>query len=432
MAKPKVPKAKKPFSPQSVKGMHDILPQDYPYWEKIQRSFKEIAEYYNFLPISTPVVESLDLYARTTGETSDIVEKQMFLIKGKAGGELALRPEFTPGLARAYVEHGLSHMGNPLKLYTQGPLYRHEQPQAGRYREFHQIECDIISAENDPVYDAQVILVLARILESLKIKDVMISINSIGCRECRPKYRRELVQYYRARKSKLCADCVRRLETNPLRLLDCKEEGCVALKKGAPIMIDHLCKACHDHFKLTLEYLDELKLGYVLDHYLVRGLDYYTNTVFEMVPASGGGSLGGGGRYDYLIEDLGGKKTPAVGWAAGVERIVEYMRAQGIQLSARVKPKPFFIYIGDLAKKRSLTLIEELRRADVDVMESLGRESLNAQLRNADKFQSPIALIFGQKEAFEESIIIRDLKAGVQETVPLHRMIDAVKKKLRE
>ena len=411
--------------------MHDIVPADFPYWEKISKAHRDIADFYNFVPIETPVVEPLELYERTTGTATDIVEKQMFLIKARGSLELALRPEFTPGLARAYIEHGMSHLGSPLKLFTSGPLFRHEQPQAGRYRQFHQIECDIFSLENDPIYDAQVILVLSRILESLRIKDVIISINSIGCRDCRPGYRKDLTQYYKSKKGSLCADCVRRLETNPLRLLDCKEEGCVALRKNAPIMIDHLCKACHDHFKLTLEYLDELKLGYVLDHYLVRGLDYYTNTVFEIVPQAGGSSLGGGGRYDYLVEDLGGKKTAAVGWAAGVERVIEYMKTQGITVASRTKTKPFFIYIGDLAKRRSLTLIEELRRADIDILESLGRESLKAQLRNADKFQSPIALIFGQKEAFEETIIIRDLKAGVQETVPLARMVESVKKKLR-
>ncbi len=412
--------------------MHDILPQDEALWERVRRTARDIAGYYNFVRLETPMLEREELFLHSVGETTDIVEKQMFVVKTKGGERLVLRPEGTAGIARAYIEHGLGHlMGLPLKIFYEGSMFRYEQPQAGRYREFHQIECDILSAENDPVYDAQVILVCARIFESLKIKDVTIAINSIGCRECRPSYRKELIQYYKPRKNSLCADCLRRLEVNPLRLLDCKEEGCIALRKQAPIMIDHLCKKCHDHFKLTLEYLDELKLGYTLDHYLVRGFDYYTNTVFEMVPASGGGSLGGGGRYDYLIEDLGGNPTPAVGWAAGVERIVEYMREHEIAIPSRGRAKPFFIYIGDLAKKRSLTLIEELRRANVDIRESLGRESLSAQLRNADKFHSPIALIFGQKEAFEETIIIRDLKVGVQETIPLARMVESVKKKLR-
>jgi len=417
---------------QSPKGMHDILPQDQPLWDRVYRIARDVSEYYNFKHIETPMVERSELFERSIGEATDIVEKQMFTFKTKSRESLTLRPEGTAGIARSYIQHGLGQLGLPLKLYSAGSMFRYEQPQAGRYREFHQIECDIISVESNPIYDAQAILVFCRILEVLKIKDLRVAVNSIGCKSCRPVYRKKLQAYYKSHKRALCAHCVSRLDKNPLRLLDCKEEKCRALREDAPIMIDNLCKVCREHFKHVLEYLDELELPYMLDHYLVRGLDYYTKTVFEIFTGEETvNALGGGGRYDYLIEMLGGKITPAVGWAMGVERVIEHIKTQGINIGIRAKKKIFIIYIGELAKKKALGLIEELRKNNIDVDESLGRESLNAQLRIADKSGAPLALIFGQKEAFEESIIIRDLATGIQETVPLEKMAASVKKKLK-
>ncbi|MEK7555165.1 MAG: histidine--tRNA ligase [Patescibacteria group bacterium] len=423
------PKSQKQPPLQSPKGMHDRLPEDQYIWEKIRRTAEDIGDYYNFQRIDTPILEQAELFERTVGEATDIVEKQMFTLTTKGKERLVLRPENTAAIARAFVQHSLSQRGLPLKLFYEGPFFRYEQPQAGRLREFHQIGFEILSMEDDPIYDTQVILVLFRLLETLKLKGFTVSINSIGCKNCRPLYRKELQAYYRPLKGELCADCVRRLDTNPLRLLDCKEEKCRTLKDEAPIIIDHLCTHCHAHFKSVLEYLEELKISYTLNHHLVRGLDYYTKTVFEITSESLPFSIAGGGRYDYLIELLGGRPTPAVGWAGGIERIIEAMKLQGISTAPKAKPKVFFIYIGDLAKKRSLGIIEELRRHHIDVAESLGRESLRAQLHNADKLASPLALIFGQKEAFEESIIVRDLTNGAQETIPLAKMIETIKKR---
>lgn len=415
---------------QSPKGMHDILPLDQPLWEKVKRTAREIAEAYNFFRLDTPILEKAELFERSVGEATDIVEKQMFFLQTKGRERLVLRPERTSALARAYIEHGLGQFGSPLRLYADGPMFRYEQPQAGRYRQFHQIDFDIISNENDPIYDAQVILVFFRLLESLKLKNLKVSMNSIGCKNCRPPYKKQLQNYYKSFKNELCPDCVRRLDMNPLRLLDCKEEGCKEIGSNAPIIIDHLCNHCHNHFKMVLEYLDELVLPYNLDHHLVRGLDYYTETVFEIISENLDYSLGGGGRYDYLIELLGGKSSPAVGGALGVERIVELIQSQNINFGFKAKPKIFLIHIGELAKKKSLTLLESLRKAEIQVTESLGKESLKAQLRAADKFGSPLALIFGQREAFEESVIVRDLKSGIQETVPLRKLAETIKRKL--
>ncbi len=416
---------------QAPKGMHDILPGDQELWAKVRKTAKDIADYYNFLRIDTPLLERSDLFERSIGFQTDIVEKQMFTIKTKGKEELVLRPEATAPVARAFIEHSLGQtLGLPLKLYYEGAMFRYEQPQAGRYRQFHQLGFEIISGDDDPILDAQIILVFFRFLEGLKIKDVTVGINSIGCKNCRPGYRRELQAFYRGRRGELCEDCKRRLDTNPLRLLDCKVPGCQPVKENAPIAVDHLCNACRSHFRTLLEYVEELGLPYRLDHRLVRGLDYYTKTVFE-ISGDGGIALGGGGRYDYLIELLGGKNSPAVGWAAGLDRIVEFMKAKGIAAASRLKPKPSLIYIGELAKKKSLKLVEELRRAGLEITEMLGRESLNAQLRNADKIHSPYALILGQKEVFEESIIVRDMKSGVQETVPLAKLVEVIKKRLK-
>ncbi len=416
---------------QSPKGMRDILPPDQPIWEKIRKTIKNVADFYNFFRIDTPIAESVDLFVRSVGEDSDVVEKQMFYLEGRTGSRLVLRPEGTAPVARAYIQYGLSHLSQPLKLYYEGPMFRHEQPQAGRLREFHQLGFEILSSENDPVYDAQIILAGMRFFEGLKLKDVTIVLNTIGCRTCRPNYRRHLLDYYKDKKKELCADCARRLATNPLRLLDCKEEKCRELKKEAPIMADYLCSQCSAHFKSVLEYLEELQLPYTLDHYLVRGFDYYSKTVFEYTIEGVDFVLGGGGRYDYLIESLGGKASPAVGLAIGLERVIEVLKSRQLTVKVKTKPKLYLVYIGALAKKKSLRLIEDLREAGLDVAESLGKESLKGQLRAADKAGSPLALIFGQKEAFEESVIIRDLKTGAQETVPLKKMVESVKRKMK-
>jgi histidyl-tRNA synthetase len=422
---------------QSPKGMHDILPQEQQWWDKIRKEIQEIADFYNFLRIDTPIVEKADLFEKSLGATTDVVEKQMFFLKDKGGDNLVLRPEGTASIARAYLQHGLSHLGQPLKLYYVGPMFRYERPQAGRYRQFHQAGLEIIGSDSDPIYEVQVIMPLLRLLESLKLKGLVLKINSIGCKNCRPEYVQKLRSYYRSRQKDICKDCSRRLKFNPLRLLDCVNPDCQSIKQEAPIIVDSLCTVCSRHFKEVLEYLDELNLPYQLDHYLVRGLDYYNRTVFEIfseVKIADGQSfnfaLASGGRYDQLFEVLGSRSVFGVGAAMGMERVVEAMKALNVSLGIRGKSKVFLIHIGNQAKKKSLSLIEEFWKANVPVEESLGKDSLNAQMRAADKRGAVLALIFGQKEVFEESIIIRDLKTGAQETVPLKKIVNEIKKRL--
>lgn len=431
---------KKPQPIQSVKGMHDILPDMQPYFNKIHKAVENIADAYNFSRIDLPIVEYEDLFVRGTGKYTDIVEKEMYVLKTKGGDKLALRPEFTPGLIRAYIEHGMSSLSQPVKLYTSGPLFRHENPQKGRYRQHHQFNFDILGGD-DPALDAEVIYMFWLILKSLGIKDAMVNINSVGCKECRSAFRSSFLAYYRSRSKKLCKNCNIRLKLNPLRILDCKEEKCEQFKRNAPQIIDSLCQECNRHFKSVLEFLDEIDVPYFLDILLVRGLDYYTRTVFEFVPKeqndeSGAvlrqSSIGGGGRYDNLSAILGGKSTPAVGCGGGLERIAALMREQKIKMPAPKKASVFMVQLGELAKKKSFKLFEELRKSGISVSESFGKNSLKSQLKLADKAGALISLIFGQKEALDGNIIIRDMKSGVQEVVSLEKLVAQLKKRLKK
>jgi len=359
----------------------------------------------------------------------------MYTLKTNGGDFLALRPELTAGAVRAYIENGFFSQPQPVKFFHWGPVFRHESPQAGRYRQFHQADFDVIG-EGDAVVDVQVIQLIYAILCEIGLKNLTIRINSIGDKSCWNRYRDEIKMYYRSKVNRLCRNCKKRFKENPLRLLDCKEVECVALKDSAPNSIDYLDKACHDHFKLILEFLDELGLPYILDSYLVRGLDYYTRTVFEIVPEEATGSqiaIASGGRYDYLVGNLGGKPTPAMGGSIGIERVVNEMRRQEVKV-ASLKPKArvFLAQLGDLAKKKSLKLFTEFRKNNIHVSESFGRDSIKAQLRIADRLGTDLALIMGQKEALDNTLILREMQSGVQETIPLEKIIDEVKKRLKK
>ena len=430
-AREKLSKDKKP--PRAAKGMHDVLPQEQPWWDRVRKAAQTLALDYNFMRIDTPILELAELFRRGVGEETDLVEKEMYVVKTKGGDTLALRPEGTAPVMRAYLEHGLSRFGQPLKLYYEGPMFRHESPQAGRFREHTQAGFEILGGSNDPIYDAQIILIFSNLLQDLKIKEALLKINSIGCRICRPLYLRQLQHYYRRREGQLCNDCKRRLLINPLRILDCKQKDCAPLKTDAPVFLDKLCAVCSRHLQGVFEYLDELKIEYGVDNHLVRGLDYYSRTVFEFaVGESGVGALPAGGRYDYLAESLGGRPLPAVGGAVGFERLIHVMKLQEVKLPAKSAKKVFVIYVGDLAKQKALGLIERLREAGIATSEALGRESLKAQLRLADRSEAPLALILGQKEIYEERIIIRDLKNSVQEMVAAEDIVDEVKKRLKK
>jgi len=432
--------AKKPKF-QAPTGLHDILSGEQKYFEKVCHTCESIVNFYNFKKIDTPILEETELFSKGTGLTTDIVQKQMFSLRTRGGDHLTLRPDFTPGIIRAYLEHGLANLPQPIKLYSIGPLFRYEHPQAGRYRQFHQFNVEVIGEES-PVVDSQIIQIFYNILQELKLKNLVVEINSIGDSQCRPYYKKLLVSYFRSREAALCPDCRRRLRENPLRILDCKEEKCQRIVSQAPQIIDHLCEGCHRHFKEVLEFLDEMGLPYRLNPYLVRGLDYYTKTVFEIfleppaktppeeIPPRN--ALVAGGRYDNLVKLLGGEDTKACGAALGIERVIAALKLREIKFPRPANPPIFLAQLGSLAKRKSLKLLEDFRRAKIQVAESFGKDSLKAQLKSADKAGVVYTLLLGQKEALEGTIIIRDMKNGRQEVVKLDRVVREMKKRIKK
>lgn len=432
-SKPKRPKFKK-IKIQAPKGVHDILPEDQKYWDKIRSIVGSIATSYGFKRIDIPIFEDVRLFIKGTGQGTDIVQKEMYTFKTRGSETFALRPEFTPGIVRAYIEHGMKNLPQPVKLYSIGPLFRHDKPQAGRYRQFHQFNFEIIGDAN-AVSDVQIIQVFLAILKRLNLKKFTIYINNIGCPICVPGYKKSLISYFRKYLDKLCPDCKKRFKENPLRLLDCKNEKCRRLTEKAPQILDFLCEECHNHFKEVLEFLDELEIPYILNPYLVRGLDYYTKTVFEIGEEKEiliQGVLAGGGRYDHLVEMFKGKPTPAVGAAAGIERIINFLKKQDIKVSEKEKPKVFIIQLGELGKRKALKLFEDFHNKGIKTGEAFSKPSIKSQLKIADKQGAELALILGQKEALEDNIIIRDMVSGAQEVVPLEKVTNEVKKRLKK
>lgn len=411
-------------------GIHDILGEDFKYYQKIENVAQEILEFYGFSRIETPIFEKTDLFIKSIGKATEIVKKQMYSFQTKGGDFLTLRPEATAPLARAYITQGMASWPQPVKLWTFGPFYRYERPQAGRYRQFYQLDIEIFGSFS-PIIDAQVIKIFLEILRSLKIKKVKVKINSVGDSQCRPYYKKLLVSFFKGQKRALCQDCKRRLRENPLRILDCKEEKCQRIVKNAPQLVDHLCKECKRHLTQFLEILDELEIPYLLSPYLVRGLDYYTKTVFEIFFDQEKNALVGGGRYDNLIKILGGKETGAFGGAMGIERVVEIVKKENLKiLRKKRKPKIFLAQLGDLAKRRALKLLEEFRKSKIELYEALGRDSLKSQLKLANKLKVKYTLILGQKEALENEIILRDMETGKQKVFKIDKIIKELKKRL--
>lgn len=427
---------------QSVKGMRDILPEEQPYWQFILKKAGAILADYGFDKIDTPILEQTSLFVRSVGEGTDIVEKEMYSFKTKGGDDLAMRPEGTASAVRAYIEHGMAVLPHPVQLWYFGPFFRHDNPQAGRLRQFHQIGVESFGDESAAT-DALVIYLGYKLLESLGLKNLAVKINSIGDNNCRPQYLKALKDYYRNRGKRVCKKCQKRLKTNILRLLDCEEQLCGEISKDVPQFVDYLDESCRAHFKMVLEFLDETKIPYLMDSRLVRGLDYYTRTVFEIWPEEkpeGDSStpvglqlaLCSGGRYDKLVNQMGGPKTPAAGWALGVERVILALKeaGQGVP-EAHAKPRVFIAQLGDLAKKKSLLLFEDFRKHGIAARASFGRDSIKSQLRIANRLGIKLTLIMGQKEAFDGTIILREMDTGVQETVAQAKIIDIVKYRLK-
>lgn len=415
---------------QSPKGVHDILPDDHLYFSFIKKVVRHHCRRAGYRRISTPVFEDLDIFVRSIGETSDIVEKEMFVFESKSGKKYALRPEGTAGVMRAYIEHGMKQLPKPVALYYIEPFFRYNRPQKGRYRQFHQFGYEIIG-EQDPAIDAEVIHLAHRINVDLGIAGKLsLQLNTIGSLEDRAKFKEDLVNYYTGKERSLCADCKRRMKENPLRLLDCKEEDCQILASMVPKMEDVMNKDSKKYFELLQDYLKELKIPYELNPILVRGLDYYTHTVFEFWSRKDGAqnATGGGGRYDGLIELLGAEPTPGVGYAAGIERTIEYMKEVGIHPPNKDAVAIFVAQLGLAAKKKSLPLINELRDKGINVVGAVGKDSMKAQMSLADRLNAHYSLILGQIEVQEGTIILRDMAKGSQETIPFEGIVEKMVK----
>lgn len=419
---------------QKPRGTRDILPSEQPKWRFAQRTAEKVLDGLGFSKIDTPLFEDKRIFERGVGTGTDIVEKEIYLIESAADDEdpqFALRPEGTAGSARSFIENGMSSAPQPVRLYYFGPMYRRERPQKGRYREHRQIGAEIFgdsSAESDYL----AIMSAVEILKKLGFTGLNIAINSIGCPECRPKYLKKLKNYYSGKLSEVCPDCKRRYDTNPLRMLDCKNEQCQKFKSGAPQMLDALCTECRDHFQDVLSYLDDFGIKFELDNTLVRGLDYYTRTVFE-ISANGDKerktTLCGGGRYDALVSTLGGPNTPAVGWGMGADRVVELLADNGVKILKPRGVEVVILEIGDTAKRVCKKIFNDFEKEDINVFYIPSKDSLRGQLKKASKLNADYALIVGQQEALTGSVIVRDLKSSTQEDLSVTGAVDMIKEK---
>ncbi len=430
------------------RGMHPIMPEDEIYWRALETAARNRSEAMGFTRITTPVVDNRALFMRSIGTATDIVQKEMFMVgrlkdaeneetaDDKEKEDLVLRPEITAQVARTYIQQGMQTLPQPVRLfYLREPVFRYERPQAGRYRQFFQYGAEILGSD-DPMADVLLITLLWQIFQDVYLTEKMIlEINSIGCATCRPQIKKKIVEYYKSVEEFVCPDCQKRMQANPLRLFDCKEERCQAIINEAPQIIDNLCDTCQSNFRQILEVLDDLNIPYNLNPKLVRGLDYYTRTVFELRDEDDEqrqNVLAGGGRYDGLIKELGGAFTPAVGFSIGYERVIEKLKQRSIKLPSVPGPEILIIQLGNKAQRQSLILLTELNQLNYRTACIPGKESLRGQLRMADKYKIPIVLIMGQREAYDDTVIVRDMKEGVQETIDRKRLPEILAKFLKK
>ena len=420
--------------PTSLKGMYDIMDDQYYAYQGLFEKAQEIAIYYGFRPIETPVLEREEVFLSALGEGTDVVDKEMYTFRSKGGERLAVRPEYTAAVTRAYIEHGMANLPQPVLLYSYGPVFRHENPQKGRLRQFRQFNLEILGTSKS-IADALIIRTLTTILEEYGFKDLIVDINSIGDKETRPAFIKELVNYYKKHLEVLCKDCHERIKTNPLRLLDCKQPGCQPLKENAPSSLSYLSSDARSHFKEVLQYLEEMGIQYRVNNSLVRGLDYYSRTVFEIIKIDTDETgrereitITGGGRYDYLARMMGSKKdVPSVGTGLGLERIMMFPECKTLSPRIMKPPKVYFIQLGFEAKLKSLCVMEVLRKARIPVYQSISKDSLGAQLSAAEKMEVPYCIIFGQKEAMDNTVIVRNMAVHSQDTVKIDALSDYIK-----
>jgi histidyl-tRNA synthetase len=405
--------------------MNDILPDQVGWWQKVESAAREVLENFGYREIRTPVPEKLELFARSIGESTDIVEKEMYAFQDRNGDWLALRPEATASIVRSYVQNGLNADSAPRKLYEIGPMYRHERPQKGRYRQFHQIDAEVFGIDS-PMIDAEMMHMLRLFLDRIGIVGVNLNINTLGCPECRKIYKDILKEFLTEKGDRFCPDCLRRRETNPLRVFDCKVEACQALLESAPMLIDHICEDCRAHFDAVKGHLEKLGTDYVINPRIVRGLDYYMRTTFEVITDRLGSqnAIGGGGRYNGLVRELGGPDVPAIGFAIGMERLILLLQQEHRQ-EVRV-PRVFIAALGEQPRARAFVIAQQLRGSGVEAEMDYEGRSLKGQMRRADKSGARYVFILGEDELTRCEIQVRDMRTKTQKAMPLDGVVDTM------
>lgn len=409
---------------KAIKGTKDVLPSEVYKNQYIEATCLTVAENFGYKEMRTPVFEHTELFQRGVGDTTDVVQKEMYTFDDKGGRSITLRPEGTAGAARSFLENGLSNEALPQKICYLISCYRYEKPQAGRLREFHQFGIECFGATS-PLADAEMIALAKQIFDELGVKDLHLELNSIGCPTCRAEYHKALKEYFASRVDELCDTCRDRLDRNPMRILDCKSPVCSEIAKDAPVVLDYLCDECKEHFEKTKSYLDAMNIEYIVNPQIVRGLDYYTKTVFEFVADSIGaqGTVCGGGRYDGLIEELGGQHTPSLGFAMGLERLQLVMEAQGCEFPEPSRPDLFIVAMGDKATLKAVEIAKDMRDEGYSVVYDLNGRSLRAQMKYADKINAKYNVVIGDNEVDTKSAVLKDMATGEQSEISLETFV---------
>jgi len=407
---------------QAVRGMNDIMPDAVGWWQMVENAAREVLESFGYREVRTPVVEKLELFARSIGESTDIVEKEMYSFEDRNGEWLALRPEATASVVRCFIQHALHSDSALLKLYEIGAMFRHERPQKGRYRQFHQIDAEVFGADS-PMVDAEMMHMLGLLIERVGISGVKLNVNTLGCPDCRLTYREILKSFLKERAERLCADCMRRLETNPLRVFDCKVEECRALLDSAPMLVDYICEDCRGHFDAVKNYMEKLGTRYEVNPKIVRGLDYYMRTTFEVISDRLGAqnAIGGGGRYNGLVRSLGGPDVAAIGFAIGMERLIMLLQQERRQ-SERT-PRFFVAALGNEPLEKAFLVVQKLRERGIEAEMDYEGRSLKGQMRRADKSGARYVLILGENELSLGQIQLRDMREKTQRLLSLEDIV---------
>lgn len=409
---------------KAIKGTKDVLPKDVHKNQYIEATALDIASKFGYKEIRTPVFEHTELFQRGVGDTTDVVQKEMYTFDDKGGRSITLRPEGTAGAVRSYLENGLCNEALPQKVCYLISCYRYEKPQAGRLREFHQFGVECFGSAS-PLADAEIIALAKSLFDTLGVKDLNLEINSIGCPTCRAEYHKALKKYFSSRKDELCDTCKSRLDRNPMRILDCKSPICHEIAEGAPVVIDYLCDECKEHFENVQKYLKAQNIEYTINPQIVRGLDYYTKTVFEFVSNSIGtqGTVCGGGRYDGLVEELGGQHTPSLGFAMGIERLMLLMEAQGCEFPEAEKPDLFIVALGEKATLKAVEIAKDMREEGFSALLDLNQRSVRAQMKYADKLGAKFNVVIGDNEVEAKTAKLKNMQTGEETEINLDTFV---------